>query len=174
MSAANLLPGPSSTEVALGIGRERAGLRGMLLAGVAFISPAAMMVLAIAMVYQRLGDFAATEWALSGIQAVVIVVIIRAALALAPTALPAPPTWLICGGACILGLMSVHPVLILGAAALAMLLGRRLAGMPVTRWRWSCRCRCKVSGWSHGGVGGHGRDHRLWCPCSWSSSASAP
>ena len=33
LSAANLLPGPNSTEVALGIGRERAGTRGMLVAG---------------------------------------------------------------------------------------------------------------------------------------------
>ena len=125
LSAANLLPGPSSTEVALGIGRERAGTRGMLVAGISFITPAALMVLAIAMVYQRLGAFAATEWALSGIQAVVIVVIIRAALALAPTALPAPAEWLIAVGGCILGLLGVHPVLILGAAALAMLLSRR-------------------------------------------------
>ena len=126
LSAANLLPGPSSTEVALGIGRERAGARGMLVAGVSFIAPAAFMVLAIAMVYQRLGAFGATEWALSGIQAVVIVVIIRAALALAPTALPAPAEWLIAVGGCGLGLLGVHPVLILVAAALAMLLSRRV------------------------------------------------
>ena len=78
------------------------------------------------MVYQRLGTFAATEWALSGIQAVVIVVVIRAALALVPTALPAPTEWLIAAGGCVLGLLGVHPVVILLAAALAMLAGRRL------------------------------------------------
>jgi len=128
LSAANLLPGPSSTEVALGIGRERAGTRGMLVAGIAFITPAALLVLAIAMVYQRLGTFVATEWALSGIQAVVIVIIIRAALALAPTALPAPVEWFIAVGGCVLGLLAVHPVVILGAAALAMLVSRRLLG----------------------------------------------
>jgi len=126
LSAANLLPGPSSTEVALGIGRERAGVRGMTVAGIAFIAPAALIVLGIAMLYQRLGTLPATEWALSGIQAVVVVIIIRAALALAPTALPAPGAWLIAVGGCILGLMGVHPVLILAAAALAMLLSRRL------------------------------------------------
>jgi chromate transporter len=126
LSAANLLPGPSSTEVAIGIGRERAGTRGMLVAGIAFITPAALMVLAIAMLYQRLGTVAATGWALSGIQAVVVVVIVRAALILAPTALPTPVTWLIAGGGCVLVLLSVHPLLILAAAALVMLLQRRL------------------------------------------------
>ncbi len=125
LSAANLLPGPSSTEVALGIGRERAGIRGMLVAGVAFIAPAALMVLAIAIAYQQLGSLPAIEWALGGIQAVVIVVIIRAALALAPTALPAPAAWLIAAGGCVLGLLGVHPVLILAAAAAAMLVHRR-------------------------------------------------
>jgi chromate transporter len=128
LSAANLLPGPSSTEVALGIGRERAGTRGMIVAGVSFIAPAAVLVLAIAMLYQRLGTFAATEWALAGVQAVVIVVIIRAALALAPTALPAPAEWCIAAGACVLALLAVHPLLILAAAALAMLLRRRIVG----------------------------------------------
>ena len=126
LSAANLLPGPSSTEVALGIGRERAGIRGMLVAGVAFIAPAALMVLAIAIAYQQLGSLPAIEWALGGIQAVVIVVIIRAALALAPTALPAPAAWLIAAGACVLGLLGVHPVLILAAAAAAMLVHRSI------------------------------------------------
>jgi chromate transporter len=141
LSAANLLPGPSSTEVALGIGRERAGTRGMIVAGVSFIAPAALMVLALAMLYERLGVFAATEWALSGIQAVVIVVIIRAALAWAPTALPAPAEWLIAAGGCVLGLVGVHPVLILVAAALAMLFSRRLLAPAhlslVVGWRLS-------------------------------------
>jgi len=126
LSAANLLPGPSSTEVALGIGRERAGTRGMLVSGVAFITPAALLVLAIALAYQQLGSLPATEWALAGIQAVVIVVIIRAALALASTALPALAEWLIAAGGCVLGLLGAHPVLILAGAAIAMLVHRRL------------------------------------------------
>src|SRR3954453_21569533 len=35
LAAANLLPGPTSTEVALAIGQRRAGTRGLLLAGLA-------------------------------------------------------------------------------------------------------------------------------------------
>ncbi len=126
LGAANLLPGPSSTEVAIGIGRERAGLPGMLVAGVSFIAPAALMVLGLAMAYQQLGALAATGWALSGIQAVVVVVIIRAALALAPAALPAAAERLIAVGGCVLGLLAVHPLVILLLAAVSMLLARRL------------------------------------------------
>src|SRR3954464_6664054 len=37
----NLIPGPNSTEMAIHIGRQRAGIRGLLVAGVAFILPAA-------------------------------------------------------------------------------------------------------------------------------------
>ncbi len=128
LSAANMLPGPSSTEMALGIGRDRAGIRGMLVAGVAFITPAALLVLAIAIVYQRLGAFAPAEWALAGIQAVVVVVILRAAVLLGPTALRVPAAWLIAAGGCLAGVLGIHPLLILAGAALAMLASRRLLG----------------------------------------------
>jgi chromate transporter len=39
VGAANLLPGPNSTELALHVGRERGGWRGLLIAGAAFIPP---------------------------------------------------------------------------------------------------------------------------------------
>ena len=48
ISAANLIPGPNSTEVAIHIGRERAGVAGLLVAGMCFIIPSAVMVAAIA------------------------------------------------------------------------------------------------------------------------------
>src|SRR5690242_2977416 len=55
IGAASLLPGPSSTEVAIYIGYVRAGWAGLLLAGVCFILPAAIMVSAIAWAYIRFG-----------------------------------------------------------------------------------------------------------------------
>src|SRR5262250_450458 len=47
LGAANLLPGPSSTELAIFIGYRQAGGAGLLLAGVCFILPAFLMVLGI-------------------------------------------------------------------------------------------------------------------------------
>src|SRR5271170_7260276 len=51
LGAANLIPGPSSTELAIYIGYEQAGWRGLVLAGTCFVVPAALMVGAIARVY---------------------------------------------------------------------------------------------------------------------------
>src|ERR1019366_7377161 len=43
--AANLIPGPTSTEMAIHIGRNQAGLPGLLVAGTCFILPATVITL---------------------------------------------------------------------------------------------------------------------------------
>ena len=48
LGATNLIPGPNSTEMVIHIGQVRAGWRGMIAAGVCFILPAALIVLACA------------------------------------------------------------------------------------------------------------------------------
>src|ERR1700687_4207686 len=48
LGAANLIPGPSSTELAIFIGFRRAGWMGLVVAGVCFIAPAFLIVTAIA------------------------------------------------------------------------------------------------------------------------------
>lgn len=55
VGATNLIPGPNSTELAIHIGRLRAGWRGLLLAGACFIVPAALMVGVLAALYARYG-----------------------------------------------------------------------------------------------------------------------
>ena len=57
----SLIPGPNSTELAMLIGRQRAGLRGLVVAGLAFILPAAAIVLALAWAYVRFGPTPAGE-----------------------------------------------------------------------------------------------------------------
>src|SRR5207302_4064851 len=44
LAVSNLLPGPSSTELAIFIGYRLRGARGLLLAGICFILPASLMV----------------------------------------------------------------------------------------------------------------------------------
>src|SRR5437867_6325490 len=56
VGAANLLPGPSSTELAIYIGFSRAGWRGLVLAGTCFIVPAMILVGALAVLYVRFGS----------------------------------------------------------------------------------------------------------------------
>jgi chromate transporter len=78
LGASNLIPGPSSTELAIYIGYQQAGWMGLLLGGVCFVLPAAMMVAAIAWAYVRFGSLPATAAILYGIKPVVIAVILQA------------------------------------------------------------------------------------------------
>ena len=55
LGASNLIPGPSSSELAIHIGYLLAGWAGLLVAGVCFILSATIMVAAIAWAYVRFG-----------------------------------------------------------------------------------------------------------------------
>ncbi len=51
----NLIPGPNSTELAMHIGHRRAGAKGLILSGVAFIVPAVVFVGLLAWLYTEFG-----------------------------------------------------------------------------------------------------------------------
>src|SRR2546423_11348599 len=55
LGATNLIPGPNSTEMAIHIGLRRAGWAGLVVAGVCFILPAALLVGVLAWAYVRFG-----------------------------------------------------------------------------------------------------------------------
>jgi chromate transporter len=55
LGAANLIPGPTSTELAMHIGHARAGLPGLIVGGTCFILPAACLVGILAAVYVEAG-----------------------------------------------------------------------------------------------------------------------
>src|SRR5437879_3479514 len=55
LGASNLIPGPSSTELAIHIGYLRGGWPGLLVAGICFIVPAACIVAALAWAYVHFG-----------------------------------------------------------------------------------------------------------------------
>lgn len=78
LGATNLIPGPNSTEMAMHIGYVRAGWRGLIAAGVCFILPAALIVLALALVYVQYGTTPIADWLLYGIKPVIIAVILQA------------------------------------------------------------------------------------------------
>src|SRR6478735_2331828 len=82
----NLIPGPNSTELAIHIGQQRAGVRGLLVAGGAFILPAAVMTGALGWVYVRYGAQPSVRGLLYGIKPVMIAVVLQALLGLAPKA----------------------------------------------------------------------------------------
>ena len=125
LGLSSLLPGPSSTEVALGIGFERARWAGLLIAALGFILPASLIVLAIAMVYAQLGSLAWVNDLLYGMSPVVIALIAHAMVKLAPTACIDALTWAIGIVAFIAALIVLQPIAILLAAALVALAARR-------------------------------------------------
>src|SRR5208282_6348034 len=56
VGACNLLPGPSSTQVAMALGYCRAGWMGLAAAGACFILPATLSTLALAWAYVHYGS----------------------------------------------------------------------------------------------------------------------
>jgi chromate transporter len=86
LGAANLIPGPSSTEMAIFIGYLCKGWAGLLLGGVCFIVPAMMIVTGFAWAYVRFGNFPQVTWLLYGVKPVVIAIILQALWQLGRTA----------------------------------------------------------------------------------------
>jgi len=78
LGATNLIPGPNSTEMAIHIGHVRAGWRGLIVAGLCFILPAAAMVLALAWFYVDYGTTPVAERLLYGVKPVVIAIVVQA------------------------------------------------------------------------------------------------
>ncbi|HLV78621.1 MAG TPA: chromate efflux transporter [Chthonomonadaceae bacterium] len=78
IGASSLIPGPSSTETAIFIGYLRAGWMGLVLGGLCFILPAALMVMLLAWAYVRFGHLPQVAGILYGVKPVIIAVIAQA------------------------------------------------------------------------------------------------
>ncbi len=117
LGATNLIPGPNSTEMAIHIGYRRAGWRGLLIAGVCFIAPAMLIVLALAALYVRYSTLPQATALLLGINPVVIAIIIHALWSFGYQALKT--VWLIALSGLVLLLY------FLGANVLVLLFRRR-------------------------------------------------
>ena len=118
LGASNLIPGPTSTELVLHIGRRRRGWPGLLLAGACFILPAALMVGIMAWAYVRFGALPAVAGLLYGVKPVVIAVILQALWKLGNSAVKS--AWLATVAMITLGLslVGVNPLLVLAAGGL--------------------------------------------------------
>ncbi|MGD0709061.1 MAG: chromate efflux transporter [Anaerolineaceae bacterium] len=78
LGAANLIPGPTSTELAIYLGFRRMGWLGLVLAGICFILPAMLIVLALAWAYVRFGTTPLASGIFYGILPVVIAIVAQA------------------------------------------------------------------------------------------------
>jgi chromate transporter len=87
ISAANLIPGPNSTETALHIGYSLDSWRGFFAAGLSFITPTIIIVTGVAMAYVKYGMLPATENILFWIKPVIMAVISLAIYRFSKTAI---------------------------------------------------------------------------------------
>lgn len=119
IAVSNLVPGPNSTEVAIHVGRVRAGWRGLLVAGAAFILPAASMMLGLAWLYEQEGTTPAFTGILSGIKPVVIAIVVQAILQLGRPMLRNRSQIAIAAAALAAAFLGANELVILAAAGLA-------------------------------------------------------
>jgi chromate transporter len=118
LGSCNLLPGPSSTQVAMALGYTRAGWPGLAIAGACFITPAALFTLALAWAYVRYGHLAPAQGLLYGAKPVMVAIVAQAIWRLGRMALR---TWLLfvagilCFTASLAGAAPILVLLIAGA-----------------------------------------------------------
>ena len=125
LGVTNLIPGPNSTEMAIHLGRERAGWRGLAGAGVAFIAPAAVMVSVLAWFYVEFGSTPAVTWVLYGVKPVVIAIVAHAIWGLGRVVVRRWQTALVAVAVIALGLLGVNELLLLfGGGAVGALIQR--------------------------------------------------
>ena len=125
LGVTNLIPGPNSTEMAIHLGRERAGWRGLAGAGVAFIAPAAVMVSVLAWFYVEFGSTPAVTWVLYGVKPVVIAIVANAIWGLGRVVVRRWQTALVAVAVIALGLLGVNELLLLfGGGAVGALIQR--------------------------------------------------
>jgi chromate transporter len=135
LATATLIPGPSSTEVAIFVGQLKRGWRGLIVAGCCFIIPAAVIVSVIAWAYVRFGSLPKAEGVLSAIKPAVVAIVIQALGKLGRTGVRTTFLAVIAVLAAGLNLLGVSPVLVLGFAGLvsaaALAMKNRLLGAGV-------------------------------------------
>jgi chromate transporter len=130
LGASNLIPGPSSSELAIHIGYLLAGWQGLLVAGACFILPAAIMVAALAWAYVRFGKLPQVSAILYGVKPVVIAVILQALWGLGRTAVKTTFLGVVGVLSGLLAFAGLHPLLVLALAGCAVC----LTSLRTTHW----------------------------------------
>ncbi|MDB5009811.1 MAG: chromate transporter [Mucilaginibacter sp.] len=116
VGATNLIPGPNSTEMAIHIGQERGGWKGLLIAGFCFIMPAVLITGFFAWLYKTYGQLPQVQPFIYGIKPAIIAVILAAIYPLAKRSLQTIELGVIGGIALILSLLGFSEVLVLFGA----------------------------------------------------------
>ena len=158
------IPGPNSTELVMNIGYDRAGWRGLIVAGTSFIVPAMLLVWSLAVAYQQFNRLPQVNHLFAGLQPVVVALIAQALWKLSKSAIKTAQSGsigLLTIGACVLGLNEVLWLALMGVTTMLLQNWQRVR--PPMNWGLvpmiGAGLPLKVGdGWagSIGGVGGVG------------------
>jgi len=113
VGATNLIPGPNSTEMTMHCGHERAGWKGLLVAGICFIIPAVIITAIFAWAYQQYGKLPQVEPFIYGIKPAIISVIVALMISLGKKAFKTIELVIIGVVAVILTLLGINEIYIL-------------------------------------------------------------
>ncbi|HKL04280.1 MAG TPA: chromate efflux transporter [Roseovarius sp.] len=95
LSFCMLLPGPEAMQLATYAGWRLRGVPGGLIAGLLFVVPGALVILALALGYAQFGQVPVVQALFTGIKAAVIIIVLQALLSLARRALARPADWIL-------------------------------------------------------------------------------
>jgi chromate transporter len=122
------IPGATAIQMAGYVGYRLRGIRGALAAYTGFGLPAFLMVAVLSVLYVQASGMSLAVSLLQGLRAVVVAIVAYAALTFARASLTGRAHFLIAAVAFVLFLSGVHPILVIGlAAVLGLVLMRREA-----------------------------------------------
>lgn len=129
----NLIPGPNSTQMAIQIGYRLAGWSGLLIGGICFILPAALLTLLLAWFYVTYGAVPQFGAVLYGLKAVMVSVVFQAIWNLSRTAIKSIPLALLGAAATVASALALNLLLVLfiaGMIAVAVEKTTQLRSLP--------------------------------------------
>ena len=123
IGATNLIPGPNSTEMAIHIGHERAGWKGLIVAGLCFIVPAVMITGIFAVLYKEYGQLPLLKPFIYGISPAIIAIILAAVYPLAKKSIKTIELGLIGTIAFVFCMVGINEIYVMfGAGLIALVL----------------------------------------------------
>ena len=129
LGVVDLIPGPSSTEMAIQIGYRLAGWPGLLMGGLCFIFPAAVLTLILAWAYVRYGSLPQAASVLYGIKAVMIAVVLQAIWTLSRTAVKSKLLACIGAVAIVANAAGVNVLVVLFGAGVASIVAKKMSSV---------------------------------------------
>ena len=129
LGVTSLIPGPNSTELAIHIGYERAGWKGLFVAGSCFILPAMTLVWILAAIYNRYQTLPQIEGLLYGIKPFILLIIVKALWKLGRKAVKDLTTAIAAIAVIIAFFVGLNEILLLLLAGIGVMIIRNLASI---------------------------------------------